>query len=420
MTGRLLDDCFAHPSGRLTHDEALALLKARLSPVAARERVPLVEAHGRILAEDVTSPRAVPGFDNAAVDGYAFAHSDHEPTGGFMPVSMRLTAGAGAGEPLPPFTAARIFTGAALPPRANTVAMQEDCETHSQDGRHFVVIPAGLKPGANRRRAGEDLAEGATVAEAGRRLRPQDVGALASIGLTEAPVFARLRVALLSTGNEVARPGEALAAGGVYDANHYLLSALLDGLGAEVADLGIVGDDAARLRHVLGDAAGAHHAVLTTGGASRGEEDHLGPVLAALGRRHLWQLAVKPGRPMTFGQIGDAAVFGLPGNPVAAFVCFLLYVRPALSRMGGAAFLEPTRYPLPALFAMTKKPGRREFLRGLLRRDPGLAVDRFPRDGSGIITSLREADGLVELPEAVERVAPGDAVAFIPFGEFGI
>ncbi len=420
---RLIDDCFLTDSERLRHDEALAILRERVAPVVGVENVPLADTLNRILAETVTSPANVPASDNAAVDGYAYAHADYEAAGGFFPVSTRIAAGRPS--PLPHLvgSAARIFTGAIMPAGADTVAMQEDCEPHRQRGGDFVAIPPGLKRGANRRKAGEDLAEGATIAEPGTRLRPQEIAAIASIGRASISVYRRLRVALISTGDEIVRPGSPLKAGKVYDSNHFLLAALLKTVDCDMADAGVLPDDEAAVRQALGALAADHDALLTTGGASRGEEDHLVTSLDALGQRHLWQLAVKPGRPMSFGQIGDCPVVALPGNPVAAFVCFLLYVRPMLVRMGGGAWPEPQRFAVAADFSIERrKLGRREFLRGRLVRDAKgrLAVRKFPRDGSGLITSLREADGLIEIAEEIPSVKEGDMVAFLPFAELGI
>lgn len=418
MSRRLLDDCFLTDKERLRHDEALAILRERVSRVVGTETVPLAEASGRILAETVRAPRPVPATDNAAVDGYAFAHAGYEASGGRMTLAMRLAAGHPSEVPLPLGAAARIFTGAVMPAGADTVAMQEDARL---DG-DTVEIPAGLKPGANRRRAGEDLAEGAQMLVPGERLRPQDVAALASIGRDGIICFETLSVALISTGDEIVRPGAPLGPGQVYDSNHYLLRALLGTIRARITDMGVLPDKAEAVEAALRKAAAEHHAVITTGGASRGEEDHLVATLDEIGKRHMWQIAVKPGRPMTFGQIGDCPVIGLPGNPVAVMVCFLLYARPALLALGGATWREPRRYRVSADFAMPrKKQDRREFLRGLLTEDAWPPrVAKYPRDGSGLITSLREADGLIELPEEASAVEEGDEVGFIPFSEFGI
>ncbi|MGH6924239.1 MAG: molybdopterin molybdotransferase MoeA [Propylenella sp.] len=420
---RLLDDCFLTDSERLGHDEALAILRERVGPVTEAERVPLAAALNRILAETVTSPRNVPAADNAAVDGYAYAHNDYAAAGGFFPVVARIAAGHPSLLPHVRGTAVRIFTGAVMPKGADTVAMQEDCEGHVQDGHDFVAIPPGLKQGANRRRAGEDLAEGAVIAEPGMRLRPQEIAAIASTGTDGVAVYRRLRVAIVSTGDEIVRPGTPLDEGQVYDSNHVLLATLLATVDCVVTDAGILPDDESAVQTSLAHLAGSHDAILTTGGASRGEEDHLISSLDRIGKRHLWQLAVKPGRPMSFGQAGDCAVVALPGNPVAAFVCFLMYVRPMLTLMAGGKWPEPQRFSVAADFDIPKrKTGRREFLRGTLAADDAgrQVVRKFLRDGSGIITSLREADGLIEIGEDIRAVKRGDLVTFLPFSGLGI
>jgi molybdopterin molybdotransferase len=419
---RLLDDCFLTDSERLRHDEALAILKARIRRVVESETLPLAEAHGRIAAEAIVSPRNVPAADNAAVDGYAFRHADYQAAGGYFPVAGRIAAGHPSALPHVAGAAWRIFTGGLMPDGADTVAMQEDCEPHVQGSQGFVAIPPGLKAGANRRKAGEDLAVGTEAVRAGTRLRPQDVAALASIGCENVSVFRRLRVALVSSGDEIVRPGRELAKGQVYDSNHFLLTALLATVDCKLTDAGILPDEEQSVRAALKELAASHDAVLTTGGASRGEEDHLVVSLDALGKRYLWQLAVKPGRPMSFGQIGPCPVLVLPGNPVAAFVCFLLYVRPMLVAMSGGTWPEPQRFLVPADFEMSKKTGRREFLRGRLVVDEAgrQTVRKFPRDGSGLITSLRESDGLIEIAEVAVAVRHGDLVTFLPYSGFGL
>jgi molybdopterin molybdotransferase len=423
MTNKLLDDCFGHDKKRLRHGEALAVLKQRIAPVAGTETVPLAMAAGRIVAAPAVAPRPVPAHTNAAVDGYAFAAADYDAAAGTaLPVDGRAAAGHRLERAPAPGTAARIFTGAVMPAGHDTVVMQEDVEATTADGRTVVAIPAGLKRGANVRRAGEDVEAGETLVEAGAVLRPQELAALASIGMAEVACFARLRVAIVSTGDEVLRPGAAFSEGQVYDANAPMLAALIASAGALPTDLGVLPDDPGEIRRTLAEAAQGFDAVILSGGASRGEEDHVVAALDALGKRHLWQIAIKPGRPMSFGQIGDCVVLGLPGNPVAVFVCFLLYVWPLLRRLGGGAWPEPRRYRLPALFAFPgRKAGRREFWRGTLKETPhGLGVDKFPRDGSGLISGLRAADGLIDIPEDVAAVQPGDTVSFIPFAEFGI
>lgn len=421
---KLLDDCFLTDADRMRHGEAIALLKSRLSPVVACEEVALYDAAGRTLAAAVTVRHPVPFHTNAAVDGYAIAARHYDKTaGGTFPIVGRAAAGHPLREDADARGAVRIFTGAVMPAGFDTVAMQEDCEATGEGDGATVSIPAGLKSGANVRKAGEDLAQGSTLFGAGEIVRPQDLAALASVGVASVSCFQRLRVAVVSTGDEIIRAGtRALEPGEVYDANAPMLSALAAIAGAAVTDLGVWPDQADEVRRRLADAAQRFDVVLTSGGASRGEEDHMVHAIGEIGTRHLWQLAIKPGRPMSLGQIGDTLVVGLPGNPVAVFVCFLMYVYPMLRRLGGAHWREPRRLQLPAAFAFPdRKTGRREFWRGMLVETPhGLAVDKFARDGSGLITSLRVADGLIEIPESTTGVQPGDRVAFIPFSEFGI
>lgn len=414
---KLLDDCFLHDKDRLTHAECLAILTDRLSVVAATEQVPLAEASGRWLAVDIAAPRDVPLHRNAAVDGYAFA----APASGPLPVVARIAAGGLAAVSLLPRQAARIFTGAVMPEGADTVAMQEDCVL-AEDGQS-VSIPVGLKPGANARHAGEDVAAGSKVLSTGARLRPQDMAALASFGIGRVTVHARLRVAILSTGNELLEPGSDIATGQVYDSNRAMLRALTATLPCVITDLGILPDDAALIEHTLAQAAKTHDVILTTGGASRGDEDHIINAIDRLGKRHLWQIAVKPGRPMSFGQIEACVFLGLPGNPVAAYVCFLLYVRAALIVLGGGHYREPVRFSVPAGFSVAaKKPGRREFWRAWLETgaDGTPVAHKFARDGSGLISGLRLASGLIEVAEDVTSINAGELVSFLPFSGFGI
>ena len=424
MTRKLRDDCFLHDSDRLTHAEAIAILRQRIAPVAGVEQVAVDETSGRILAQDVIAPRDIPAHDNAAVDGYAFAFKDYDADkGSTFRVSARAAAGHGVHGKLDKETAARIFTGAAMPERMDSVVMQEDTETQARDGEIRVTIPAGLKPGANCRLAGEDVKAGEIVLASGSRLRPQDAACAAAAGHAALSCYQKPKVAVFSTGDEIISPGEPLKPGQVYDANAPMLRGLIEAAGAQCIDLGVLPDVAQAVRSSLKAAAASHHAVITSGGVSRGEEDHMVEALDALGKLHMWQIAIKPGRPMAFGQIGDCVLMGLPGNPVAVFVCFLLYVRPVLVRLGGGDWPEPARYPLRAAFSMhKKKTGRRECWRGFLTegRDGMLAAGKFERDGSGLISGLCEADGLIEVGEDVTEVKEGDMVAFIPFTEFGI
>ncbi|MFZ1816179.1 MAG: gephyrin-like molybdotransferase Glp [Rhizobiaceae bacterium] len=417
---KLIDDCFLHDHDRLRHDEALELLKTRLTTLAGETQCPLIEACGRIVSRDIVAARSVPGHDNSAVDGYALRHRDLGEGGSTFAVTTRIAAGELAPQSIGEGQAARIFTGAIIPQGADTVAMQEDCRAEGED---HVSIPGGLKKGANLRCAGEDLASGERIVERGRRLLPQDVAALASTGIDTLPVFAPLRVGLISSGNELRRPGEEALPGQVYDANRYMLVSLLRPLGVELVDLGAIRDDRRAVRDALAEAAQRCDVVLSTGGASRGEEDHMLGALDELGKRHLWQLAVKPGRPMMMGQIADTLYFGLPGNPVAAFVCFLLYVRPAILHVSGALWQLPRHFEVIAGFEVTgKKPDRREFWRGWLENDADAnpVARKFERDGSGLISGLRQATGLIDIGEPVTDVRPGDRVRFIPFSEFGL
>lgn len=423
---KLLDDCFLHDGQRMRHAEALALLAARVAPVTGVEPVAVAVAAGRVLAQAIVAPRDVPAHTNSAVDGYAFAASAYDAaTGATLQVEGRAAAGHPVAGGAAPGTAVRVFTGAVMPRGCDTVVMQEDVQLDAgtRDGARRVAIPAGLKARANVRPAGEDVKAGETLLTSGHLLRPQDLAALASIGMAMVACHKRLSVAIVSTGDEVVRVGAGpLGLGQVYDANAPMLAALIAGTGAVVHDLGVLPDRPEAIRAALAEAARTHDVVLTSGGASMGEEDHLVAALDALGKRHMWQLAIKPGRPMSFGQIGNCVVVGLPGNPVAVFVCTLMYVWPLLRRLGGARWPEPRRYPMRAAFEFRgRKPGRREFWRGVLVDTPGgLAVDKFRRDGSGLISGLRAADGLIDIPEDHGDVAPGDLVDFIPFSEFGI
>lgn len=419
----LLNDCFLTDKERLSHSEAIEILKSRLTPIAKTQVIELKDAIAAILAKPVFATRNIPSTDNSAVDGYAYNSEDYEQTGGYFPVVARITAGNTQKISIPPRAAARIFTGAVMPEGVDTIAMQEDCESHEQDGASFVAIPPGLKSGANRRLAAEDQKYGDEIATAGEIITPQVIAALVSTGATKAPVFKPLRVAILSSGDELKEPGEAAHEGHVFDSNRHVLLSLLSTLAVEVTDLGILPDNYEIIETTLKKASQSHDIILSSGGASIGDEDHINAALQSLGKRHLWQLAIKPGRPMSFGQIDDTVFFGLPGNPVACFICFLLYVRPALLRLGGADWHEPKRYSIPVNFNFTnKKPDRREFWRGIYALDKaGEAVlEKFPRDGSGLISGLREADGLIEVSEETTSVSLGERLNFIPWSEFGI
>jgi len=325
----------------------------------------------------------------------------------------RLTAGRAAGHAIGEGEAIRIFTGAPMPAGADTVFMQEDVRL---DG-DAVVLPAGLKAGANRRLAGEDVRKGSTVLPAGRRLAAQDVALAAAVGMTTLEVRRRVRVALFSTGDEIVEPGQPRGAAALYDANRYLLTGMLERLGAAVSDLGILRDDPAVLRDAIAKAARSHDLVLTSGGVSTGEADHVRDAVEAVGRLVFWRVAIKPGRPVAMGVVGGAAFMGLPGNPVASFVTFARVVRPLLLRLAGAAPEPLTALPVRLSFAYKKKTGRREYVRVALRKGADGAIEavKHPQEGAGVITSLTETDGLAELDENVTTVAPGATVGFLSY-----
>lgn len=406
---QLSDDCFAFGGPLLTVEAAASLIAERVPVIAGSETVPLWRADGRIAAETVRARRDLPPFANSAVDGYAVRFADLSAAGEtLLPVRGRLAAGGSPAGLSAAGAAVRIFTGAPMPAEADTVFMQEDVRIEGDR----VGLPPGLKCGANSRPAGEDIAQGAVVIEAGRRLTPPDLALAAATGHAGIAVRRRLRVAVFSTGDELAEPGAPLGPGAIHDSNRVLLATLLARLGAEVADLGILRDDPAALRGRLSEAARAHDLILTSGGVSTGEEDHVKAAVEAVGRLVLWRLAIKPGRPVAMGLIGSTPVVGLPGNPVAVYVTLLVVVRPLLARLAGEAFSPPLPQPARAAFRYRKKTGRREYVRVSLRRAPDGTVEavKFPRDGAGVLTSLTGSDGLAELPEDATGVEEGQLV----------
>jgi molybdopterin molybdotransferase len=415
---QLTDDCFAFSGPLLPIEEVARILQERVAPVAETETAALAAAHGRVMAQDVTAPIDLPPFDNSAVDGYAVRSADlgtaHETR---LTVGERVTAGRSARGDVAPGEAVRIFTGAPMPSGADTVFMQEDVRLEGDS----VIVPSGLKPGSNRRLAGEDVRAGAVVLPAGRRLAAQDVALAAAVGLIELPVRRRIRVAVLSTGDEMVEPGSARPRAAQFDSNRYLLAGLLAGLGTETTDLGIVPDAPDRLADALAAAAGQHDLVLTSGGVSTGEADHVREAVERIGRLVFWRVALKPGRPVAMGVIragaGGAAFVGLPGNPVAVFVTFARVVRPLIARLSGETPPELVALPVRATFAYKKRKGRREYVRVALRngRDGTIEAVKHAQDGAGVITSLTETDGLVELLEDVTRIEPGTSVGFLSY-----
>jgi len=429
MAPKQIDDCFLHDKDRLTHADAIDILKTNLSPLSKSETININEADNRVLANDIKAPRPIPAHRNAAVDGYAFAYNEYsKEKGTTFPVTQRVIAGAPLIENTPKNSATRIFTGAVMPKDLDTVVMQEDVslnqspDDQTAEKNSKVTIPPGLKPGANCRQAGEDTSENSIIVEKQTKLTSRHIAAIASAGIDKLCVFTKPKVAVLSTGNEILSPGDEFHIGKVYDSNRPMLKSLIKSQQADLTDLGIIKDNPGDIQNALMKAAKTHDVIITSGGASKGEEDHIITSLQKLGKQHMWQLAIKPGRPMSFGQINDTLFIGLPGNPVAAFICFFLYGIPILNRLSGQEWQNPQKFQVIANFEIPKKkPDRREFLRGTLKTENGItSVDKFNQDGSGIIRSLTTADGLIEIEEATTSVNKGDLVTFIPFTQNAI
>ncbi|MCX7247416.1 MAG: molybdopterin molybdotransferase MoeA [Burkholderiales bacterium] len=395
-------------------DVALAQLLQYASVLTQQEEVSTFDADGRVLAQDIVSDLQVPPQDNSSMDGYALRCADLSPGATELPVTQRIAAGS-AGVALHPSSAARIFTGAPIPPGADAVIMQEDCEALPGER---VRINATALPGQWIRRAGEDIAEGSVVLARGERLSPAALGLAASVGMSTLTVLRRPRVALFSTGDELVMPGEITPAqmkpGSIYNSNRFFLRALLQRLGCQVSDLGIVPDRFDATVQALQQAARGHDLILTSGGVSVGEEDHIKPAVQSLGSLDLWQLAIKPGKPFAYGRVQDAHFIGLPGNPVSSFVTFLLLVRPFLLRLQGARQVAVHSIAVPAHFTLPKADKRREFLRA--RRNAQGGLDLFGNQSSGVLTSAVWADGLVDNPPG-QVIAYGDLVRFIPLME---
>ena len=397
-------------SGLLPIEEALDQVLADAMPKRPVVYRPLLEALGLVLAEDIVSPIAVPLNDNSAMDGYALRAVEAQQP---LPVSQRIAAGR-VGTALEPGTAARIFTGAEIPQGADAVVMQENCE--EVDGE--VVVHGAVAVGQNVRPRGQDIRQGESVLPAGRILLPQDLGLLASVGSSEVPVFEPLRVAIMSTGDELIEPGSGpLQNGQIYNSNRYTLAALLRSMNFEVVDGGIIPDDAAATASALQDAASAADCVITSGGVSVGDEDHVKAQVERLGHLDLWKLAIKPGKPLAFGRIGDTPFFGLPGNPTSVFVTFCIVARPYVRTLQGVREEEPPKLTAKAGFAREKPGTRQEYLRVTLSHsDAGLIATAFDNQSSGVLSSVSRSNALAIIPVAA-TIAPGDSVEIIPLGQ---
>jgi molybdopterin molybdotransferase len=412
----LRNDCFAMPHGAhwTPVNDALAHLRTKLQPICGAESIPVSEGAGRILAGPAIALRAHPPATNAAVDGYAFqgpiADGPHE-----LPlVTGRSAAGAPFEGTVPTGYAIRILTGADVPAGTDTIILQEDITTNGQ----AIAFNGPLKLGSNARQAGEDIAKGQKIFAAQHKLAPYDLATLASAGVGRLNVRKRLRVGVLSTGDELIDPGAIARPGQIYDANRPMLCAAISRWGYEVQDLGIAPDNREKIREVLNSAALSCDVILTSGGASAGDEDHVSALLENTGSFALWRIAMKPGRPLALGLWNNTPVFGLPGNPVAAAVCAMIFARPALGVLSGLGWLDPVSYQLPAAFSKTKKAGRQEYLRARLSNTGTIQI--FGSEGSGRVSGLSWASGLVALPDAAITIEQGTPVTYIPFTEFGL
>ncbi|HRD50176.1 MAG: molybdopterin molybdotransferase MoeA [Candidatus Competibacter sp.] len=413
------------PDRLLTLTEAIAAALHSISPIHATETVPLCDAYGRVLAADLPARLDAPPYDNSAMDGFALHRADLKPD---APTRLPVIGDALAGHPyagtVPQGAAVRITTGGLIPEGPDAVVMQEQCLIAPDE--RWIELEARtatrLRLGENIRRRGEDVRAGAVLLPGGLQLRPQDVALAAGQGYAVLTVARQLRVAVASTGDELHSPGVDLPPGAIYESNRYILMGLLKRLGCVVTDLGILRDDREAMLPVLRDAAATHDVLLTSGGVSVGAADWVKDVIAELGTIQFWRLAVKPGKPVTFGRIGDCLVLGLPGNPVSVMVSFLLFARPLLRKRMAATPTEPLRVRAVADFSFRRKPGRREWLRARLRPDPerGWLAMIYPNNSSGALSSLSWADGLIDLPEDCAGIAPGDTVDYLPFSGLGV
>ena len=401
----------------LSVQEALDVLLQSARPLDEIEHLSTLEATGRVLAADQQSQLDVPPMDNTQMDGYAVRASDCVSGSATLTVSQRIPAGH-VGTALTPGTAARIFTGALIPPGADAVVMQEQCSFDEASGQ--VTVQHAPRSGEWVRRRGEDIRAGSVILTRGTRLRAQELGLAASVGLAHVPVYRRLRVGVFFTGDELAMPGEPLKPGAIYNSNRFMLRGLLQQLGCEIVDLGNVPDSREATRAALREAAAGNDLIITSGGVSVGEEDHVKPAVEAEGKLNLWQIAIKPGKPLAFGEVrrdgtqGPAFFIGLPGNPVSSFITFLIFVRPFIHALQGARIKPPKRYPMRADFEWVKPDRRNEFLRVQINDDGGVSL--FPNQGSAVLTSTVWGDGIVDNPPG-QAIKAGDTVHFIPFSE---
>ncbi len=420
---RLVDNAEPESFGMMTLRQAQRLVRAQFAPAIGTADVPLAAARNRVRASDRAAATDLPPHDSAAVDGFAVRASDvrgngspQGSPGGSPRPRLRLVGRAAAGHPFGGTVAGgqtvRILTGAPLPPGADAVVMQEGCSIEGD----LIELAGDARPGANIRRRGEDVRAGAIVLAAGRRLRPQDIALAAALGVRELPVYDRLRVALFSTGDEVREPGTPLRAGEIWDANRWLLRSLLEALGCDVTDLGILADDRPGMEGAIAEAAHAHDLIVTSGGVSVGGEDHMREVIRRRGSLETQRLAIKPGKPVGLGDIDDCPILALPGNPVAAAVSFIAFGRSVVLRLAGSAEDGPLAFRLPAAFGYRKKPGRRDYLLGVVERDGSgvSSVGMFEKQGAAMLSAIAQTEGFVTVAEWVEEVRPGDLVDFIP------
>lgn len=413
----MTDLCSLEPDGLITLDEALQRIKSVILPVTGIELIPLYEALGRVLSEDVFSPIDLPFDRNSAMDGYAFASKTADLS---KPFTLKMVGTAWAGKPfegrLAPGQCIRIFTGAVVPDEADSVVMQEQT---ASDGEN-ISFPAGVKPFKNIRQAGEEIQQGGLLCEKGKKFSPADIGLLAASGIDLVPVHQTLNIAYFSTGDELTPVGKPLSTGKIYDSNSYVLDGLLADPRFDCVDLGAISDNKQKLKNRIKRAAQVNDVIISTGGASVGEADYIKEVLTKLGKTSIWKIAVKPGKPLVFGTVGKCYYFGLPGNPVSMMVAFHQIVAPALNRLSGATPAKPLRLMATCTTPLKKSPGRQEFQRGILTQDENgrFFVTSSGLQGSHLLSSMSKANCFIILPPESKGVADGDSVLVEPFSVF--